>query len=85
MKKILFVIAIVLTFGIGTHAQSDDFFREYDNFGQGNRDAILPLVITGAIGSSNDDQSALPLSDGLLVLSMLGAGYAIRKYRSGRK
>ena len=87
MKKIIFAIAIVLTMGLSANAQQSDWFvRDFDSNTDDWRDVTLPIILVGgSVGAYNDDQSALPLSDGLLVLSMLGAGYAIRKYRSGRK
>lgn len=88
MKKILFVIAIVLTmtFGASAQTQSDWFVRDFediprDEFGS----TILPILITGGVGIWNDDQPATPLGSGLLVLTALGAGYVIRKYRNERK
>ena len=81
MKKIIFAIAIVLTITLTANAQSDWFINEFDNDTR-NLDNILPIIVAGNVGQWNTDQSALPLSDGLLILSMLGAGYAIRKFRN---
>ena len=83
MKKILFAIAIVLTVSLTANAQSknDAFVTEW---GSGTRtwgdDALGLLIPTGAIGGSNDDQP-LPLGSGLLVLTALGAGYAVARKR----
>ena len=86
MKKILFAIAIFLTIGLSANAQSDWFVRDFDSYTDDWRDVTLPIILVGGgVGVYNDDQSALPLSDGLLVLSILGAGYAVRKFKNGRK
>ena len=82
MKKILFAIAIVLTLGLTANAQSykDSFV---DTWGSNSRDwggTIDLLLPTGAIGGT-DNQSGAPLGSGLLVLSALGAGYAVAKKR----
>ena len=84
MKKILFAIAIVLTLGLTANAQGrDGFFSSWDN--NNNRDPewntndfIVPNI---ALGDNNDVNA--PLGSGLLVLTALGAGYAVyRKKRS---
>ena len=84
MKKILFAIAIVLTISFTANAQgkNDAFVTEW---GSGSRtswgdDPLGLLLPTGAIGGSNDDQP-LPLGSGLLVLTALGAGYAVARKR----
>ena len=80
MKKILFTIAIVLTMILGANAQTDGFFRDgggdagYRGVGGG----ALPGLPQGSIGEHNNDQPA-PVGSGLLVLTLLGAGYAVRK------
>lgn len=83
MKKILFAIAIIMTLGLTANAQSknDAFVTEW---GSGSRtwgdDPLGILLPTGAIGGTNED-SPLPLGSGLLVLTALGAGYAVAKKR----
>ena len=60
---------------------SDDFFRVGDEF-NGNRD-VLTYSLTGSL--ANDDFGT-PLGSGLLILTAVGAGYAIaRRKRSFRK
>ena len=84
MKKILFAIAIVLTIGFTANAQSSKNDAFVTEWGSGTRtwgdDALGLLIPTGAIGGSNDDQP-LPLGSGLLVLTALGAGYAVARKR----
>ena len=84
MKKILFTIAIVLTIGISANAQgkNDAYITEWDNSGSnGWRDALSLSLPTGALGGINGDVEA-PLGSGLLVLTALGAGYAVARKKS---
>lgn len=83
MKKIFFAIAIVLTLGLTANAQSnkDSFVDAWDG---GSRDwgsSIDLLLPTGAIGGT-DNQSGAPLGSGLLVLTALGAGYAVARKKN---
>ena len=82
MKKILFAIAIVLTVGLTANAQGrDGFFSNYDN-GYGDRtgasefDLAAPIHGNGGYASGTGDA---PLGSGLLVLTALGAGYAVAR------
>ena len=76
MKKIIFTIAIILTMAFSVSAQ-DGFFRS-DDGGQrtGTPGVDEPLVPHGPLGGAQD-QDAAPLGSGLLVLTALGAGYAL--------
>ena len=81
MKKILFAIAIVLMLGISANAQgkNDAFFNDWDNSYNGNRDPDpFPAILGGTLGNLQGDQDA-PLGSGLLVLTALGAGYAVAR------
>ena len=85
MKKILFTIAIVLTMVLGASAQSDGFFKNYRDDVYGDRggsgsDPLMPALPGGGVGAYNTDQGA-PLGSGLLVLTALGAGYAVARRR----
>ena len=85
MKKILFAIAIVITIGLAANAQSDGFFRNWDN-GINERSGSDPSIglpngqdlVSGT--TYGNDQST-PLGSGLLVLTALGAGYAVARNR----
>ena len=81
MKKILFAIVIVLTIGLTANAQSknDAFVADW---GSNSRDwtSIDFLLPTGAIGDNSNDFNS-PLGSGLLVLTALGAGYAVARKR----
>ena len=80
MKKILFTIALIITLGLTASAQySDGFFNDWDNgldrTGTGND---IGFVLPASHGNGLDTPSA-PLGSGLLVLTALGAGYALKK------
>ena len=84
MKKILLAIALTITLGFGAKAQFgvDGFFNDWEEsnniinifygFDNGLRDPGLPG------GHGGGDQPA-PLGSGLLILTALGAGYALKK------
>ena len=85
MKKILFAIALVLTMSFGAKAQffglSDGFFNDW-----GTSDAIRSGLLLGLPNAHGleQDQSA-PLGSGLLVLTALGAGYAVARRRKNSR
>ena len=85
MKKILFAVVLVLTIGLCANAQRggrDGFFTEwddvsngldkFDDFGNGLRDPGLP-------GGHGGGDTPAPLGSGLVVLTALGAVYAVAK------
>ena len=78
MKKILFTIALIITMGVTANAQSDGFFRSYDNNDNTNRTEGNHFVLPNAHDTNSDYDSA-PLGSGLLILTALGAGYAIKR------
>ena len=80
MKKFLFSIALIITLGFTATAQySDGFFNDWDNgldrTGIGNE---IGFVLPASHGNGLDTPSA-PLGSGLLILTALGAGYALKK------
>ena len=81
MKKILFAIAIVLTIGLTASAQSDGFFKwnDVDN-NDIYRSSVYedPTLALPSAHGLNENQD-LPLGSGLLVLTALGAGYALAR------
>lgn len=80
MKKILLTAALVIAMGLGANAQSDGFFNnQSDFFGVRENTNIELPSLPGQFGQSNDNPA--PLGGGLLVLTALGAGYAMTKRR----
>ena len=80
MKKVLLAIALVVALGFGANAQQrDSFFNEMDDVSNGLDRPTTPLApgLPGEHGLE-DNQSA-PVGSGLLILTALGAGYALRK------
>ena len=82
MKKILLTV-LVLTMVLGASAQTDGFFKDggssdnYNRSGSGS-DPALPRLPGYGVGATDNDQGA-PLGSGLLVLTALGAGYAVSR------
>ena len=78
MKKILLAIALVLTMGFGAKAQiglTDAFFNDW---AQSDMMRDLTLINLPTDHGMTGDVSA-PLGSGLLVLTALGAGYAVAR------
>ena len=70
---------------LGASAQSDGFFKNsssdmYGNRGGSGEDPLMPNLPGGSVGEYTSDQGA-PLGSGLLVLTALGAGYAVARRR----
>lgn len=80
MKKIIFAIAIVLTLGLTANAQQNDSFIHND-WDENNRnwDSGTLGIIMPALGIGDTSNSQAPLGTGLLVLTALGAGYAVAR------
>ena len=81
MKKILFVIALVITMGFGAKAQlglTDAFFNDW---AQSDLMRDMALVSLPGEHGLNTDVSGAPLGSGLLVLTALGTGYAVARRR----
>ncbi|MBO7459657.1 MAG: hypothetical protein J6T53_01945 [Bacteroidales bacterium] len=83
MKKILFAIAFVTMMTISASAQIDGFFDadytfwdEYRIIGGGVPQIPYDATI-GVLGG--DIPAPVPVGSGLLVLTALGAGYAVAK------
>ena len=75
MKKILLSLAIVMTMGFCANAQ-DGFIKGNNNVRSEDDGTSLELPYQH---NMDTDQSATPLGSGLLILTALGAGYALRK------
>ena len=82
MKKILLATAFIMMVGLFANAQSDGFFRGWNNDNYSNRggdDPTMPIVPGVDYDNTNDQNT--PLGSGLLVLTALGAGYAVYRRR----
>ena len=83
MKKIIFAISFVTMMVINANAQRDGFFSSYNNsyLYEDRLSECLPTLPYGANvgGLSGDVTAQVPLGTGLLVLTALGAGYAVVK------
>ena len=81
MKKIIFTIAIILTLGFNANAQrTDAFFNTWSSSNDDSWRTTIALTIpSGGLGAIEGDPSGAPLGSGILVLTALGAGYAVAK------
>ena len=77
MKKIILAIALVMALSLGANAQRDGFFNDWDDYSNGlDRTGVdMPALPTHGL----DQNQNAPLGSGLLVLTALGAGYAIAR------
>ena len=89
MKKIIFAIALVVTMGFVASAQrkSDGFFNTFESVGNradmsNPNDLGLGMPNTDLGSDSNSDA---PLGNGLLILTAIGAGYAVARKRKNKK
>ena len=83
MKKFLFSIALTITLSFGANAQylgmSDSFFNDWtqsDRLDIGGFSFVLP-----ANHGFGVDTPSAPLGSGFLIITALGAGYALKKKR----
>ena len=81
MKKFLFSIALTITLGLTASAQfnNDGFFNNWDDsdrFSEGGFSFVLP-----ASHGFGEDTPSAPIGSGFLILTALGAGYALKKKR----
>ena len=81
MKKIIFALTLVLTIGLCANAQRngrDSFFNDWDDVSNGLDRTGIGLPTLPTTHGYEDDFNA-PLGSGLLVLTALGAGYAVTR------
>ena len=76
MKKILFAIAFVMVMVLGANAQSDGFFKSYNDSGYRTGET-LETNMPPQHGMEIPYEA--PLGSGILVLTALGAGYAVAR------
>jgi len=91
MRKFYFVTKILLLvlflqFAVNQdlYAQKDSFFTYNNNEYYRNVDDITAPGLPYSHGLSEDYQLEAPLGNGLLALSLLGAGYLVKKSRKNR-
>ena len=84
MKKILFAIALTITLSLTASAQSyTDSFVDWTDSDAG-RTSVDWAIVFPASHFTNTDQNGAPLGSGLLVLTALGAGYAVSTRRKNK-
>ena len=79
MKKIFLILALVFSMSFNLFAQTDGFFSAYNdpyNRISDPNDVGLNMP-SGTLGSTTNEPASVGC--GLLILTALGAGYAIRK------
>ena len=83
MKNILLAIAFVFMMALGANAQggkTDGFFN-YNEDITDRASSVYSDVIFPNSHFTNHDQEGAPLGSGLLILTALGAGYAVSRKR----
>ena len=77
MKKIILTLALVMTLGFTVSAQRDDFFNDWDDLGNGldRTEFEMPTLPNPGL----DTNQYAPLGSGLIILTAMGAGYAIAR------
>lgn len=83
-KKLLLVVFLQFTVNQDLYAQKDSFFTYNNNEYYRNVDDITAPNLPYSHGLSEDYQLEAPLGNGLLALSLLGAGYLVKKSRKNR-
>jgi hypothetical protein len=85
MKNIILSIAFVFTLSLGAGAQSyNDSFVDWTDSDVG-RTSVDWAIVFPATHFTNTDQNGSPLGSGLLILTALGAGYAVSTRRKRKK
>ncbi len=78
MKKILFVIALVFTLSVA-NAQKDGFFSWNGNDEDDiYRDVTTSGLVLPSTHGTGVDYNSTPIGSGIAILTLLGAGYAIK-------
>ena len=83
-KILLLVLFLQFTVSQDLYAQKDSFFTYNNNEHYRDVDDVTAPGLPYSHGLSEDYQSPAPLGNGLLVLSLLGAGYLVKKSRKNR-
>ena len=80
MKKILLSAALVIAMGFGANAQNDNYFNTWDDVSN-NKERESDFTPTLPESHNLTDNQSVPVGSGLLVLTALGAGYALTRKR----
>ena len=83
-KALLFVLFLQLSANLELYAQKDAFFTYHENNNYRNADEVLAPGLPRYHGMQDNFQSPAPLGNGLIALSLLGAGYLVKKSRKNR-
>lgn len=83
-KILLLVLFLQFTVSQDLYAQKDSFFTYNNNEHYRDVDDVMAPGLPYSHGLSEDYQSPAPVGNGLLVLSLLGAGYLVKKSRKNR-
>lgn len=83
-KNLLLVLFLQFVVNQDLCAQKDSFFTYNNNEQYRDVDDITAPGLPRYHGSQDNYQSPAPLGNGLLVLSLLGAGYFVKKSRKNR-
>ena len=83
-KNLLLVLFLQFTVNQDLYAQKDSFFTYNNNEHYRDIDDVTAPGLPYSHGLSENYQSPAPLGNGLLVLSLLGAGYLVKKSRKNR-
>jgi len=77
MRKRIFLATVIFMLASGSSfAQSDGFF---DDWNPGNREDPTGFEMPGLPSTHDMEEDSTPLGTGLLILTALGVGYAVRK------
>ena len=82
MKKILLAIALIFTLSVMSNAQNDGFFRWNGNDEDDiYRDVTTNGLVLPSTHGTGVDYNSTPIGSGIAILTLLGAGYAIKRRR----
>jgi hypothetical protein len=82
MKKLVLSIVFATMISFGANAQNDWFISDMENQADDWRTGLSIVLVTGSVGQFNNDQPAnAPVGSGLLIMTALGVGYALKKKR----
>lgn len=81
MKKTFLTLALVFMASFSMFAQSDGFFNYYndDIYNRLDNPNTFGIDLPQSNLGSNHQNEPAPLGSGLLILTVLGAGYVVRK------